>query len=376
MIRADITIIGAGVTGLAVVAEVLKRFPKWTVILMESNEKFGMETSSRSSEVIHAGIYYPKNSLKALLCVKGKHLLYEFCDNHKVDCSRCGKLIVATKESEINTLHELLKKGSENGVEGLKILDSLEVSRLEPYIKCEAAILSPSTGIVDSHRLMQRLEANAVEKGVLTAYNHEVTAVEKKRDSYSVCYKTPGGGDEKLESSWVINSAGLMSDKIAEFAGIDIDSASYRLYPCKGEYFSIPHSKAKQISCLVYPPPFADMRGLGIHFTKSLDGRARLGPNAVYVEKSDYEVDPQHSNLFYEGVHSFLPFLNPEDLQPDMAGIRPKLQAPGTDLRDFVICHERERGFEHFINLIGIESPGLTSCLSIAEYVCDLIEEE
>lgn len=376
MIQSDVTIIGAGVIGLAVAAEVLNRYPKWTVILLERNEKFGMETSSRNSEVIHAGIYYPQHSLKALLCVRGNRQLYAFCKKQRVAYSRCGKLIVATDDAQVQTLQELMKKGAQNGVEGLSMLDATEVSRLEPCIQCKAAILSASTGIVDSHQLMQRLEALAVERGALMAYKHEAVTVEKTGAAYRVFHKTPSGGRDGVTASWVVNCAGLMSDKTAQLFGIDTDGASYRIHLCKGEYFSIPAAKAKQISRLIYPPPFTDLRGLGIHFTKSLDGRARLGPNAVYVDKIDYSVNPGHSQMFYDGVKPFIPFLTPEDIQPDMAGIRPKLQPPGGDVRDFVICHEKNRGLEGIINLIGIESPGLTSCLSIADHVCNIIEEE
>jgi L-2-hydroxyglutarate oxidase LhgO len=342
-------------------------------VVFEQHEKFGQETSSRNSEVIHAGIYYPAQSLKAKLCVEGNSLLYDFCKQWDLPCNRFGKLIVANSGEEIETLEDLWVRGKGNGVLDLRLLDGAQVSRLEPEINARAALYSPSTGVVDSHQLMKRLEWLAQKNNAILAYNHKVTEIEPGANRHTIGYHGPNGLKDEIQSSWIINSAGLQADHIAGLMGIDIDEADYRLFLCKGEYFQIPFPQSRLVSRLIYPPPYKDLRGLGIHVTKSLDGRIKLGPNAFYVDDQDYTVDPDHREMFYEGIKEYLPFLKPDDLQPDMAGIRPKLQAPDTPIRDFVVCHEKDRGLNGVINLIGIESPGLTSCLSLANMVADLI---
>jgi L-2-hydroxyglutarate oxidase LhgO len=372
----DFLIIGAGAVGLAVAVELSKRFPGRHIVMLERHPKFGQETSSRNSEVIHAGIYYPTGSLKARLCVEGNRLLYGFCSQWNVPHERMGKLIVATTDDEISTLESLLATGMENGVADLKMVDRSYLARHEPQVNACAAIYSPSTGIVDAHQLMARLEWRALQQGVMCVYQHEVLGIQSAPRSHAVRYRGPAGQDETVVCQWLINSTGLSSDHIAGLAGIDIDRAGYRLFPCKGEYFKIPHAKSLLVSRLIYPPPFKDLRGLGIHVTKTLDGMVRLGPNAFYVDELDYTVDDDHALPFYNSVKAYLPFLTCDDLQPDMAGIRPKLQAPGTPIRDFVIRHETEHGLQGLINLIGIESPGLTSCLSIARMVGDLIAQD
>jgi len=374
MDKTDILIIGAGAVGLAIAAELADRFPNRSIVLLERYQKFGQETSSRNSGVIHAGIYYPKGSLKARLCVEGNRLMYDFCSKWEVPCKRTGKLIVANTDEEIATIESLIIHGRENGVDDLQLLDSSEVAQYEPNINASAAIYSPSSGIVDSHQLMSRLEWLAGQKKTIMAYQHEVIRIEPEEKAHTVFYRGPEGQQDSIESTWLINSAGLSSDSIASLMGIDIDKAGYRLFPCKGEYFSIPYSKSKLIFHLIYPPPFKDLRGLGIHVTKFLDGMVKLGPNAFFVDEPDYTVNPDHATEFYNSVKGYLPFLEAEDLQPDMAGVRPKLQAPGSPLRDFVVCHETGRDLKGVINLIGIESPGFTSCLSLAGMVGDIIE--
>lgn len=376
MNKVDIVIIGAGVVGLAIAAELAYRFRNHSIVLLERLQKFGQETSSRNSEVIHAGIYYPKGSLKAALCVEGNRLMYDFCLKWNVPCKRLGKLIVANTVEEIATLESLLIHGKENGVKDLEFLDHSQVADYEPEIHAAAAIYSPSSGVVNSHQLMAQLELMAGQKNTILAYQHEVIQIEPKEKAYTVFYELPSGERGTLNSTWLINSAGLASDYIALLAGIDIDQAGYRLFPCKGEYFSIPYSKSKLVSHLIYPPPANDLKGMGIHVTKGLDDMVKIGPNAFYVDEPDYTVNPIHASEFYNALKGYLPFLEPSDLQPDMAGVRPKLQAPGTPIRDFVVCHEKERGLHGLINLIGIESPGLTSCLSLAKMVGDIIEKD
>lgn len=373
MHKTDFLIIGAGAVGLAVAVELSKRFSGRQIVLLERHPKFGQETSSRNSEVIHAGIYYPKGSLKARLCVEGNRLLYGFCSQWNVPHQRMGKFIVATTDEETSTLESLFATGTENGIEDLQMVDRSYIFRQEPHINACAALYSPSTGIVDSHQLMARLEWCALQQGAICAYQHEVLSIEPAPRSHAVVYRGPAGQEEALTCQWLINCAGLSSDHIAALAGIDIDRAGYRLFLCKGEYFKIPYAKSLLVSRLIYPPPFKDLRGLGIHVTKTLDGMVRLGPNALYVDDLDYTVHAEHALPFYYSVKDYLPFLSYDDLQPDMAGIRPKLQAPGTPIRDFVIRHETEKRLQGMINLIGIESPGLTSCLSIARMVGDVV---
>ncbi len=249
-----------------------------------------------------------------------------------------------------------------------------QVQALEPHVEAISALWSPSTGIIDSHGLTARLAWRAAEQGATVACRHEVIGIDKAADGYDVYFLCPDSAQDILRCSWVVNCAGLGAERIAASAGIDSAAAGYRLYYCKGEYFRIPPSKGQLVSHLVYPPPYKDLLGLGIHVTKSLDGMTKLGPNAFYVDGLDYDVDPGHAREFYDGVKDYLPFLSRDDLQPDTAGIRPKLQAPGTPARDFVIRHEADKGLPGFINLIGIESPGLTSCLAIGNMVADMIE--
>lgn len=373
MDKVDVLIIGGGVVGLAVAAELSKQFNDISLVLLERHSKFGQETSSRNSEVIHAGIYYPTGSLKASLCVEGNKRLYQFCKEWDIPHQRIEKLVIARNENEIPALEVLLAQGRMNGVQDLVLLDKNQITNLEPNITASAAILSPSTGIIDSHKLMLRLEWMALEQGAIIAYNHEVIRAEPKGNGYYVTYLNPTGQLESIHCQWLINCAGLNSDQIFSLLGAKIDDIGYRIHPCKGEYFCVSNTKSALVSRLIYPPPLKELEGLGIHATKTLDGRLRFGPNAFYVETLDYDVDDNHAQEFYNSVNTYLPFLDYTDLQPDMAGIRPKIQGPGEPFRDFIVCHEIERGFEGLINLIGIESPGLTSSLTLAEMVRSFI---
>lgn len=370
----DSVIVGGGVVGLAVAAELARKFPGRSIALLERNTACGQETSSRSSEVIHAGIYYDSGSLRSRLCVEGKNQLYHFCRRWDIPHSRIGKLIVAKNPAEAATLDCLMRCGRVNGVDDLELLDRQQVKHLEPHIEAISAVWSPSTGIIDSHSLTARLAWRAAEQGVILACRHEVVGIDKGAGGYDVRFSGPDSKLDSLRCSWVVNCAGLGAESIAACAGIEIAEAGYRLYYCKGEYFRIPPSKGRLLSHLVYPPPYKDLLGLGIHATKTLDGMTKLGPNAFYVDRLDYDIDPGHAREFYDGIKGYLPFLSLDDLQPDTAGIRPKLQAPGEPARDFVISHESDKGLPGFINLIGIESPGLTSCLAIGTMVADMVE--
>lgn len=373
MEKTDVVIIGAGVVGLATALELSEKIPGKTIILLEQHDTFGRETSSRNSEVIHAGIYYPTGSLKARLCVEGKDLLYDFCRKWDIPHQKTGKLIIARDTSEIALLQGLLEQGEKNRVEDLEFLGKKQVRQIEPHIYAEAAIHSPSTGIINSHQLLSRLDFLAQQSGVLIGYRHQVTGIEPMDEGCRVRFTDPKNEQDGIECRWLVNAAGLHADRIAAMQGIDIDQAGYRIIPCKGEYFSIDYSRSSLVSRLVYPPPLNELKGLGVHLTRSLDGRIRLGPNAFFVDKIDYRVDPDHAGEFYESAKTFLPFLEASDLQPEMAGIRPKLQGSEDSFRDFVIHHEKNRGLEGVINLLGIESPGLTCCLSIAREVTEII---
>jgi L-2-hydroxyglutarate oxidase LhgO len=370
--RAEVTIIGAGVVGLAIAAQLAKANRQ--VYVLEKNNSFGLETSSRHSGVIHAGIYYPQGSLKAKLCVIGNRILYEICPRYDIGHKKLGKLIVATDNEESGELEVLLERGRRNGAEGLKLLSKRELKALEPNVEGVAAMLSPSSGIIDSYGLMQYFIARAVEGGAQIAYQSRVVGIEKSADGYEVTVED-SGGKSSFFTRVLINSAGLYSDKIAELAGIDTNGTGYRLHYGKGEYFSLKSHQDTQVSRLIYPVPPSDIAGVGIHITSDLEGRVRLGPSIQYVDKLDYSVDNRHKKLFYQSAKRLLPAIDYDDLEPEMAGIRPKLQEAGRGFRDFVISEEGERGLPAFINLIGIESPGLTAAPAIAEYVAGLIEE-
>jgi len=366
MEKFDITIVGAGVVGLAIAAELSQTGQ--SVLLLEKNKKFGQETSSRNSEVIHAGIYYSTDSLKARLCVEGRELLYETCEKHNIPYKKCGKLIVAVKDHEIPSLEHLKKQAEANGITDLKFLDEKDVKKIEPFINTVCTLHSPSTGIIDSHSLMLYFLAKAERNNVMVSYNTPLAGLCKDRGGWICEVQEENGEKTTIFSRTVINSAGLFSAHVASMAGID-----YKLHYCKGEYFSVGNGKYRFIRGLVYPSPHHDLVSLGIHSVVDLKGGFKLGPNAYYVNEIDYSVNTDHLEDFYESTKDFLPFIKKEDLSPDMSGIRPHLQGPGEKAKDFII--KKETGeHEGLINLIGINSPGLTSSMAIAKYVKALIE--
>ncbi len=369
----DITIIGAGVIGLAIADALCPE--AGTVLVLEKEARPGMGISSRNSEVIHAGMYYPPNSLKARLCVEGSRMLMDFCESRNVPYKKIGKVIVAACPEEEPAIEELYHKGLKNAVSGLKILDRKELFSLEPNVHGTSALHSPNTGIIDSHRLVRTLEASVLEKGGTILCRNELTTIEKTPNNFLCRTSDPSREAHLFSSRVVINAGGLTSDVIASLAGIDVDRAGYRIFPMKGEYFRVKSSKQSLVNGLVYPVPEKHLTGLGIHATKDLSGSLRLGPNAFSVDTLSYDVDPLHGRLFFESTRRLLPFLEEDDLFPDMAGIRPKIQRPGEPVKDFIIQHEDKRGLSGMINLIGIESPGLTSCLALAGYVKALLKE-
>ena len=357
----DVIIIGAGVIGLAIARELSATYDN--ILLVEKERSFGQHTSSRNSEIIHSGLYYPKDTLKTDLCVSGNPILYSFLKRHNIPHKRCGKLIVAANVREHEVLESLLIRAKENGVEGLSLLDKGQIYEHEPEVKAHSALLVPQTGIVDSHSLMSKLEQLAKEKGVLFSYNTKISGIFRKNDFYHL---TVNKEDVILTCDVVINSCGLWSDQIACITGM----TKYRLFWNKGEYFKT--TRYKNMNKLVYPVPDPEGKYLGIHTVMDLAGNISFGPNAYYIEELNYDLDNRHKRQFRESINRYLD-IEMRDLSPAMSGIRPKLQAPSDNFKDFVIQNEHRVGYNNFVNLIGIESPGLTCCLSIAKYVKDLI---
>jgi L-2-hydroxyglutarate oxidase LhgO len=321
-------------------------------------------------------MYYPPGTLKAKLCVEGRRLLYSLCAKNNIPHKKTGKLIVATQKEEVPSLQQLFQQGCANDVENLRLLEGKELLSREPHISGIAALYSAETGIVDSHCLMQYFLDAAKDKGAMVVYNAPVTAIERVAGGYCLTVKN-NQESETVQAPLVINCAGLDSDTIAAYLGIDIEQLGYRLHYCKGQYFRLKDNKSRLIKGLVYPVPKPKSGGLGIHATLDLAGGLRLGPDDQYLKQrlQDYSVDNAKRDDFYASARKFMPFLQQDDLIPDCAGIRPKLQGPQDNFRDFLIQEETALGFPGFVNLIGIESPGLTAACAIARYVRALLKD-
>ncbi len=363
----DVTIIGAGVIGLAIAEELSAKYDH--VLVVEKNTGFGQETSSRNSEVIHAGIYYPSGFLKAVFCTEGNRLLYEACRKRNIPHKRLGKLIVATDDDECRALEDIRKHAEQNGVDDLTLLGRKQVQSLEPEVNASAALFSPSTGIIDSHGLMRSFCINAEANGAIVAFRTEVTAIHTENESYEVEINS---GEYRFRTRVLINSAGLHADRIAALAGIDIDQKDYRLKYCKGNYFFM--SPAAKLNHLVYPVPPKNTETLGTHATLDMNKRVKFGPDSQYISDIEYSIDESRKESFCLSIRKYLPGIRPDFLHPDMCGIRPKLQGPGEPYRDFIVRDEKKSGLPGLINLIGMESPGLTSCIAISRYVSSLVE--
>ncbi len=363
----DAIVVGAGVVGLAVAHAVAMTGRE--VMILERADYFGTETSSRNSEVIHAGIYYPPGSLKAKLCIEGKSLLYDFCDAHGVPYHRCGKLIVAVNAAQQKELAAIKANAESAGVFDLELYDHARVQALEPDILCNTALFSPSTGIIDSHTYMMALLGAAEAHGAQLVYNTEVTGITPVPGGWSVSI---AGSDEPVVTArTIINAAGLGANALA--ARISDFPASHvpPLYYAKGCYFS--YSGKTRFSHLIYPVP--EPGGLGTHLTLDLAGQARFGPDVEWIDTVDYDVSSARRDKFAEAVRHFWPAVDPERLQPGYAGIRPKISAPGAPAADFLISGPADHGVPGIINLFGIESPGLTASLAIANHVAARIGE-
>jgi glycerol-3-phosphate dehydrogenase len=358
---ANIVVIGGGVVGTAVTAEISRHYDD--VFLLEAAPHLGMATSTRNSGVIHAGIYYKPGSRKAFHCIRGVPMLYEFCAAHNVPHERTGKLIVADSIDHLPILEDLKKRGDENGVVGLEIVDNKFIRALEPNIVSPIALYSPNTGIVEAEALIRTLERIAKSKGAHILTNTRVIGAEV--DNNLVTIRTER---EEFGARVVINCAGLYSDDIARMFGYD----QHTIYPCRGEYAELIPSARKLINGLVYPLPLPTGHGLGVHFTKTTAGAMLIGPNARYISrKDDYEGDRTDLRVFYESAAQMAPSLRFEDMRPSYTGIRPRLVPEHEhSFADFVITHDPRH--PSVIHLIGIESPGLTSCLSIAKGVGEM----
>lgn len=365
----DVVVIGAGVIGAATAAA-LARAGR-SVVVIERHDGVARETTSRNSQVIHAGLYYPADSLKARFCVAGREQLYARCERLGIAHRRTGKLVVAVDESEVATLDRICTLGTENGAPDLALVDAAEVRRREPDVRAVAALWSPATGIVDAHAYTLSFVAEAEACGAVFALGRTVVAIEPAGPGYRVVAAAASGERESIAAAAVVNAAGLASDRIAALAGIDVDARGLRLHLCKGDYFALAPSAPLRFTHLVYPVPVH--AGLGVHATLDLGGRVRFGPDTEYVDAIDYAVRADKATRFADAARRYVPSLRAEWLTPDQAGIRPKLQGPKDSFRDFVIEEESASGLPGFVNLIGIESPGLTAATAIAERVAGLL---
>jgi len=372
MEQANILIIGGGVVGCAIAEAVSRHWQD--VYLVEQFPKFGMATSTRNSGVIHSGIYYPGNSLKARLCVEGNRLVKQFCEQHQVPYRTTGKLVVAKDTHEVEGLAALQQRGTENGVTGLRILDAGEIRKKEPHVQGFAALEVPSTGICSAEELVRAFARVAEQRGANLVNYAKVKSLKPLRDLVRVGLRI---GDEKhsetetIEARCVINAAGLYADEVAQLLG----PRPWKIYPVRGEYCEIRGPRAELIRSLVYPLPHHDGLSLGLHFTKTLWGTILLGPTAAYVDgKENYERDRIPVQEFVTDAKTMLPEIQEGDLQLAYTGLRPKLVPPGgKGIADFVI--EPDSEFPQVIHLVGIESPGLTASPAIAEHVAKLVGE-
>ena len=367
MDKVESVVIGAGVIGLAIARRLAQTGRE--VIVLEAAEAIGTVTSSRNSEVIHAGIYYAAGSRMAHMCVSGKRALYTYCHAHNIPHRNCGKLIVATTPTETEKLQSIRAHAEANGVLDLQLLDGEAARALEPALNCDAALLSPSTGIVDSHAFMLALRGDAEEAGAAFAFHTPLLRAKATADRIEI----EAGGDAPmtLECRLLVNAAGLGAPAVAR----SIDGMPIALIPpaylAKGNYFSC--SARAPFSRLIYPVP--EPGGLGVHLTLDMAGQARFGPDVEWVDTIDYAVDPARAERFYPAIRRYWPTLPDGALMPSYSGIRPKIVPPAVAKQDFLIQGPRDHGVGRLINLFGIESPGLTSSLAIADYVSELAEK-
>ncbi|MGI9498688.1 MAG: NAD(P)/FAD-dependent oxidoreductase [Geminicoccaceae bacterium] len=365
MEQVDAVVVGAGVVGLAV-ARALAMAGIETIVV-EAADMIGTGVSSRNSEVIHAGIYYPTGSLKARTCVAGKAMLYAYAEAKGVPYRRCGKLIVATSEAQNQTLRQIKAKAEANGVDDLVWMTSAEVRALEPEVTCTAALRSPSTGIIDSHSLMLAYQGDAEDHGAFLAFNAPLQRGRTTSDGFEL--EVGGNEPMTLRAGMLINAAGLFAPEIAgKLDGLDQGLVPKGHY-AKGNYYTL--MGARPFKHLVYPVP--EEGGLGVHVTIDLGGQVKFGPDVEWVDDLDYNVDPRRADAFYQAVRSYYPGLKDGAIEPGYAGIRPKLSGKGEPAADFVVQGPADHGVAGLVNLLGIESPGLTASMAIADQVLEQI---
>src|SRR5690606_13200517 len=367
MERIECVVVGAGVVGLACTRQLARQGLE--VVVLEAARAIGTGTSSRNSEVIHAGIYYPQDSLKARSCVRGKKLLYDYLESRGIAHRRCGKLIVATEESQLAVLKSLQEKAARNGVDDLRFLTAAEARALEPELATVGALLSPSTGILDSHGLMLSYQGEAEDAGAMLAFDSPLLSGEVTAEG--ILLQVGGEAAMEVLTARLVNAAGLQApDLAARIRGLPTDKVP-KAYYCKGSYYKL--AGAAPFSHLIYPVPEA--AGLGVHLTLDLGGQARFGPDTEWVDDpEDLDVDPARAESFYEAVRRYWPGLADGALLPDYAGMRPKLTPPGAPPGDFLIQGPADHGVPGLVNLFGIESPGLTASLALAEIVAKKLE--
>ena len=360
MDRVDAVVIGAGIVGLAVARELALAGRE--VVILEAEDAIGTHTSSRNSEVIHAGIYYPKGSLKARACVAGKHLLYEYCAAHGVPHRNCGKLIVATDQAQLQELNGIREKAHANGVTDVDWIAKEAVAKMEPELFCVGALHSPSTGIIDSHALMLAYLGDAEERGAMLALKTPLLGGEVGSDG--IVLHT---NEMTLKTSVLVNSAGLRAPSVAKsIEGYPRHMAPGEFY-AKGNYYSL--TRRSPFSRLVYPVP--EPGGLGVHVTLDMGGQARFGPDVEWVDRISYDVDPRRADRFYAAIRRYWPGLPDGALAPGYSGIRPKTAGPKEPAPDFEIQGPKKHGVPGLVQMFGIESPGLTASLALARAVRD-----
>lgn len=362
--KIDCAVVGAGVVGLAIARKLAMSGRE--VIILEAEDAFGTHTSSRNSEVIHAGIYYETGSLKAKLCVQGRKALYKYCEEHQVNHKRIGKVVVACDETELPGLKKYKEQAEINGVDDLRMLDKAELARLEPEVKCVAGFLSPSTGIVDSHGLMLAYLGDAEEHGASLALSSPVRSGAVQSDG--ILLEVGGSANMSLLCNTVINAAGLNAQALARsITGIPAATIPPTYYAI-GHYYTL--SGKTPFSRLVYPVARQDW--LGVHVTIDLGARVKFGPDFAWIDRIDYRFDESREQAFYKAIRRYYPGLKDGALVPGYTGIRPRITGPGEPAQDFVIRGADTHGVRGLVNLFGIESPGLTSSLAIADHVAQL----